>query len=209
VKTLLFFSNAGGSSAEVSRVVNIEGAARPVVPQTTVRVDVESSRVGSVAGAEARLVLRIVLPSGDENKENDESLTNEVLDNLGKLFKRLPDGHYRIYQIQSDGVERLVVDVVVREGRSVDAADEAEDSGDSPLEDHDGKPEQPAPRENETGSGEEGDARERNWNDAALALGGYLVYSTPSRGKSRIGRDTRRFDERSLTKVRRLLRRMR
>ena len=81
-----------------------------------------------MAGAEPRLVLRIVLPSGVEDKAHDETLPNEVLDNLRKLFKRLPDGHYRIYQIQPDGVERLVVDVIVRQGRSIDVADEADDS---------------------------------------------------------------------------------
>ncbi len=208
-RTLLFFSNGAGSSAEASRVVIIEATARPVAPQSTAHVDVESSRVGSVTRGESRLVLRIVLPSGAEDQDNDEPLTNEVLDNLRKLLKRLPDGHYRIYQIQPDAVERLVVDVVVREGRSIDAADEAEDSGDSSLDDNDSKPVQPAPRENETGRREEGDATERTWNDAALALGGFVVYSTPGRGKSRIGQDARRFDERSLTKVRRLLRRIR
>ena len=97
---------------------------------TVTRTDVQSYRVGTVAGAEPRLVLRIVLPSGEEDKDHDETLPTEVLDNLRKLFKRLPDGHYRIYQIQPDGVERLVVDVIVRQGRSIDAADEAEGAAD-------------------------------------------------------------------------------
>ncbi len=75
-------------------------------------------RVAAVAGAEHRLVLRVVSPSGAEDRDHDELLPNEVLDNLRSLFKRLPDGHYRIYQIQPDGIERLVVDVIVRQGRA-------------------------------------------------------------------------------------------
>jgi hypothetical protein len=54
----------------------------------------------------------------------EEQLPDEVLDNLRALFKRLPDGHYRIYQIQPDGIERLVVDVVVQEGRSIELQEE-------------------------------------------------------------------------------------
>jgi hypothetical protein len=78
-----------------------------------------------VAGAEPRLVLRVVSPAGIEDQTRDEPLADEVLDNLRALFRRLPDGHYRIYRIEPDGAEWLVADVIVREGRNIDAADEA------------------------------------------------------------------------------------
>ena len=41
-----------------------------------------------------------------EDQEREEPLQMEVLDNLRKLFARLPDGRYRIYQIEPDGIER-------------------------------------------------------------------------------------------------------
>ena len=129
-QNLIFLPPGGGGGVPFLRPETILAEARPLAPQQTARTDIVRYRAASVAGAETRLVLRIVMPSGIEDKNHDEPLANEVLDNLRKLFKRLPDGHYRIYQIQPDGVERLVIDVIVRQGRSIDAADEIEDTGD-------------------------------------------------------------------------------
>jgi PKD repeat protein len=96
-----------------------------IQPQNNVsRIEYRAARIASVAGAEPRLVLRIVTPAGIEDRLGEEQLPDEVLDNLRALFKRLPDGHYRIYQIQPDGIERLVVDVVVQEGRSIELQEE-------------------------------------------------------------------------------------
>jgi PKD repeat protein len=93
-------------------------------PPNVVRSDVKGLRAAAVAGAEPRLVLRIVTPDGEEDRAGEQPLDEEVLDNLRTLFHRLPDGHYRIYQIQPDGIERLVVDVVVRQGRAIQLEDD-------------------------------------------------------------------------------------
>ena len=214
-KNLIYITGVGAGPPMTTRPVVLEAAVRPVAPQTTGRIEEVSFRSGSVAGAESRLVLRIVQPSGKEDPDADEPLANEVLDGLRKLFSRLPDGHYRIYQIHPDGEERLVVDVIVRQGRSIDAADEAEDNGDAPIKDIQppAAPAVPPPltptAESTTPGPGLDDHSEQAWNAAAVGLGGYMVYAAPGRGKPRLRRQKGRFDDRSLTKVRRMLRRVR
>ncbi len=185
-KNITFVTNRTDGTFETSRVVLIEAAARPVTPLATTRTEFVNFRVGSVAGAESRLVLRIVLPSGEEDKLNDEPLANETLDNLRKLFKRLPDGHYRIYQIQPDGAERLVVDVIVREGRSIDAADEAADSVQIPPPADESKsadslpPKIEADSADPTNETQPAEIIERPWYEAAVAWSGSAVLAARS-----------------------------
>ncbi len=182
---------------------------RPVGLTDATRIDFQRFRFGSVAGAESRLVLRLVSPAGVEDKNNDQTLPVATLDNLRKLFHRLPDGNYRIYQIRPDGDERLVVDVIVREGRSIDSADESEGTDDSaPPE----KQPEPAPAEGSAELRDKIDAEPADWAATTAltggALGGYVAVAASGRGRRRIRRDSQRADERPLSKARRLLRRL-
>src|SRR4029077_7414032 len=103
----------------------------------------------------------------------------------------------------------LVVDVLVRQGRSIDAADEEEGAGNVLPEGKEGGPETSLPV-NETGRRQGADVTDRRLPGAALGLGGtYLVYSVSARGESRIDRIVERLCQRPLTKARRLLRRLR
>ncbi|MDX1965456.1 MAG: hypothetical protein SFX18_20085, partial [Pirellulales bacterium] len=79
--------------------------------------------------AERILVLRIVLPDGSESP--NIPLQDRVLQDLPGLFKKLPDGRYRIYLIQENN-QRLVVDVVIRQGQAFDPTEPNSDSQDRP-----------------------------------------------------------------------------
>ena len=80
---------------------------------------------------ERQLVLRIVSPFGKEDRDNSITIPDAVLNDLSGLFKKLPDGHYRVYMLES-GHERMVFDVVVRQGRSADASEDSGVAGDRP-----------------------------------------------------------------------------
>ncbi len=123
--TIIVFppGGAGGGTPAPPPSSPAGGAVLPP-PPGIVRSDLKGLRAAAVAGAEPRLVLRVVTPDGQEDQRSEQPLDDEVLDNLRTLFRRLPDGHYRIYQIQPDGIERLVVDVVVRQGRAIQLEDD-------------------------------------------------------------------------------------
>jgi PKD repeat protein len=123
--TIIVFppGGAGGGTPTPPPSSPAGGAVLPP-PASIVRSDLKGLRAAAVAGAEPRLVLRVVTPDGEEDQPGEQQLDDEVLDNLRALFRRLPDGHYRIYQIQPDGIERLVVDVVVRQGRAIQLEDD-------------------------------------------------------------------------------------
>jgi PKD repeat protein len=207
----------GAGTTQIAPPVSMDATPQPSVPAPVNQSDVRTYRIGSVAGAQPRLVLRIVRPSGEEVENSDEPLANEVLDNLRKLFGRLPDGHYRIYQIQPDGIERLVVDVIVREGRSIDPADEGDGAVATPpkavepegVADPDSAEQS---RATEMGRFDDGEPKlvEDGRLDGALALGGgFFTYAATGRHRRLVARLKRRADERPLTKARRLLSRLR
>jgi PKD repeat protein len=207
----------GAGTTQVAPPVSLDRTPQPSTPVPINQSDVRTYRIGSVAGAEPRLVLRIVRPSGEEAENSDEPLSNGVLDNLRTLFERLPDGRYRIYLIQPDGIERLVVDVIVREGRSLDSADESDDAVVVPpnvVEPEGDSDPNPAeqPRATEMGLIDDGEADlvEVGSLDGTLALGGgFLTYAATGRHQRLVARLKRRADERPLSKARRLLNRLR
>ena len=180
---------------------------RPVGLTDATRIDFQRFRFGSVAGAESRLVLRLVSPAGVEDKNNDQALPVATLDNLRKLFHRLPDGNYRIYQIRPDGDERLVVDVIVREGRASTRPTNRKGPTTPPPE----KQPEPAPAKGSAELRDKNDAELADWAATTAltggALGGYVAVAASGRGRRRIRRDTQRADERPLSKAHRLLRR--
>ncbi len=216
----IFIPPGGGGREPVIRQAIVQQEVRPPLPAQMTRSEAVRFRAASVAGAEPRLVLRVVSTSGEEDRDHDEVLPNEVLDNLRKLFKRLPDGHYRIYQIQPDGIERLVVDVIVRQGQAIDVADEAQDAADvvapQPAAAGDQVPpaqprEQPGdgvPIENTAPPNVESDSETAD--KAAFTLGvGVLGLSAPARRAARIARGPQTEGNSRWNKVSRLLRSIR
>ncbi len=111
----------------------------PDPPQAIATVESASEQIsdGGVGGGEAsstdqrKIVLRLVDPLGVESSGKDIPLPEDSLANLPGLFKRLPDGHYRVY-LSENGKDRIVIDVVVRQGRAVDPTDESSGTADRP-----------------------------------------------------------------------------
>ncbi len=124
--SLFFPPGGGGGETPPPAAPPPNVAPRTPPPFQVTREEPRIARTAAVAGAELRLVLRIVSPTGEENPGSDETLPDEVLDNLRALFRRLPDGHYRIYQIEADDIERLVVDVAIHQGRSTTLFDQSQ-----------------------------------------------------------------------------------
>ena len=86
----------------------------PVVTQEN---DLGLAPAEVVTSTGRQVSLKIVSASGDEG--DDINVPDQSLSDLPKLFSKLPDGRYRIY-LSEDGRTRLVIDVVVRQGRPVD-----------------------------------------------------------------------------------------
>jgi hypothetical protein len=108
-------------------------AATPIVvppPLSNVRTFTDQRAGGDlVQGADRRVIVRTVSIEGEE--ANEAVLPETTLDDLPALFRRLPDGRYRIY-LRQDKLERLILDVNVRQGKSVDPADENDGTRDRP-----------------------------------------------------------------------------
>jgi hypothetical protein len=108
-------------------------ASTPIVvppPLSNVRTFTDQRAVGElVQGADRRVIVRTVSIEGEE--ANEAVLPETTLDDLPSLFRRLPDGRYRIY-LRQDKLERLILDVNVRQGKSVDPADENDGTRDRP-----------------------------------------------------------------------------
>ncbi|HMO87472.1 MAG TPA: PKD domain-containing protein, partial [Lacipirellulaceae bacterium] len=136
------------------RVPMLTFPVRPISPPALpgAKAVVESSSLGELQGSSGEALasserffeLRIVDAQGDDVLPGYR-LPPDVLDNLPALFRRLPDNTYRIYLVQGDStsvaqVDRLVIEVVVRNGRMIDPGDDAEGARDRPPTD-----EAPAP----------------------------------------------------------------
>jgi hypothetical protein len=79
------------------------------------------TRAEIIVGSDRRILLRTVSIDGVESS-TDFVLPESTLDDLRKLFARLPDGRYRIY-LRQDKIDRLILDVFIRQGKPVDAAE--------------------------------------------------------------------------------------
>jgi plastocyanin len=97
--------------------------------QTTVPLaSIAQASEGGVASSEAtnadeRIVtLQVISPSGDVAQRL--LVPEQELADLPGLFKKLPDGHYKLF-LSEGGHERLVIEVVVRQGRAVDPTDDS------------------------------------------------------------------------------------
>ena len=95
----------------------------------TEAVDVGVAESQTTTSTDRFFVLRIISPLG---KVSDASpLRESQLNDLPSLFKKLPDGHYQVY-LSEGGHERLVINVIVRQGRPVDSSEDSGGAGDRP-----------------------------------------------------------------------------
>jgi len=120
------FDTTPGFTTLLLPVFNFE--ARPTsdttVPTTVQGATSQSGRAEVVTEDGRRFVLRVVSPDGRESE--DVELPEDILERLKELFGKLWDDRYRIVLIREDGSERLVIDVYVRQGRSVDPGDDVQ-----------------------------------------------------------------------------------
>jgi hypothetical protein len=102
----------------------------PEAPSTDRAIPVVNTRPADTGGSrgeatqtsEPSLSLRVVSPDGEEGEDIDVPL--DTLRDLPTLFRRLPDGHYRLYLTERGGGQRrLVLDVFVRRGQPADPED--------------------------------------------------------------------------------------
>ncbi len=93
--------------------------------------DVRGSAGESQAAGERYFELRVINPDGTMSE--GYRLRPEVMKNLPGLFRNLPDNHYAIYLVQPENNKsRLVIEVVVRNGKLVDPGDDSEGGRDKP-----------------------------------------------------------------------------
>jgi plastocyanin len=138
----------GSSFVETARVEIAPPPAQATAPLASVAQAIAGGAAASesVNPDERLIALRIVSPSDAESNQvvlsDPKSLTELLrpglgtqtpsafklvdtdLNDLPALFKKLPDGRYQIY-LSEEGHLRLVIDVVVRQGRAVDPTDDS------------------------------------------------------------------------------------
>jgi hypothetical protein len=93
--------------------------------------DSGGTRSEATQTSEPSLSLRVVSPDGEEGQDIETPL--DTLRDLPSFFRRLPDGHYRLYLTERGGGQRrLVLDVFVRRGQPVDPEDQAAEEAATP-----------------------------------------------------------------------------
>ncbi len=113
-------------------VVQSEMVTNFVDQSNTIAFDSASTELS--ASTERFFRLHVVMPDG--RMLEGIRLPDDALDNLPALFARLPDNHYRIYQVRGDSNStRLVLDIVVRNHRPTDPTESSEGSRDRPTTD--------------------------------------------------------------------------
>jgi len=95
----------------------------PVTPP----VQLQQAQVGEVqvavfestAAEERQVILQVMSPDGKVSEE--VSMNEQVLDDLPKLFRQLPDGHYKIFVKEpGESGKRLLLDLSLRGGKPAD-----------------------------------------------------------------------------------------
>jgi PKD repeat protein len=77
--------------------------------------------------------LEIELLNADGVPVNKFKLSADALNDLPRLFRRLPDGHYKIWLVQPETQNRRpVMEVFVRDGKLIDPNDDSEGARDRP-----------------------------------------------------------------------------
>jgi Cadherin-like/Bacterial cadherin-like domain len=112
-------------SFELPTVVSV-----PLAVQSTVEViqviQFRTGQTGQSLGANEQLVLQAMTPDGQEKGEEivlgeQDERWEAVLQRLPEIFNKSTDDHYRIYLKREDGTRRLVLNVVLRRHKQIDA----------------------------------------------------------------------------------------
>jgi hypothetical protein len=106
-------------------------AVPPLEPVATQENDLGLAPAEVVTTTGRQVSLRIVSASGAEGDDINVPDPDQALNDLPKLFSQLPDGRYRVY-LSEDGRTRLVIDVVVRQGRPVDPSEDSNGTSERP-----------------------------------------------------------------------------
>jgi PKD repeat protein len=113
-------------------------------PQTQVFIDQQTSTAIGLQTTETRLpsselpittdlYLELEVVGPDGLPVSTHRIRDEELFDLRAFFRRLPDGHYRIYLVRTETrSRRLIIEVFVRRGRVIDPADDTEGTRDRP-----------------------------------------------------------------------------
>jgi hypothetical protein len=126
--------DAQSSFVELVAAPALEAAPALATPDqpVTQSVDVGVAENQTTTDTDRRVVLRIISPQADEGsatKAQDKYIVipEAKVKDLPSLFKKLPDGHY---QVLLNG--RLMIDVMVRQGRPVNSSDDSGGADDRP-----------------------------------------------------------------------------
>jgi len=104
--------------------------ASPLSVDSTVEVvqviDFRTGQTGPSLGANEQLVLQALTPDGKEKGEEivlgeQDERWEAVLQRLPEIFAKSTDDHYRIYLKREDGTRRLVLNVILRRHKQIDA----------------------------------------------------------------------------------------
>ncbi|MCH8830538.1 MAG: hypothetical protein IID45_13260 [Planctomycetes bacterium] len=106
----------------------------------TQSAELQSNLSGPTLTGREQIVIQVVYPDGTLGEDielgDEDTDLNEVLNDLPKLFKSLPDDHYRLSLIRADGTRRLILNVVLRqnkpEDRDATSQPASNDDGDRP-----------------------------------------------------------------------------
>jgi hypothetical protein len=112
-------AQATGAGAAASESVNPDE--RMIALRIVSPGEAESDQV---VLSDPKRLTELLKPSGASQSPTAFKLADTDLNDLPALFKKLPDGRYQIY-LSEEGHLRLVIDVVVRQGRAVDPTDDS------------------------------------------------------------------------------------
>jgi hypothetical protein len=97
----------------------------PVQANFTQFVSEQTSQFEDVTLEERQVKLQVLDPNGKVTEE--VVMDEQVLDDLPGLFRKLPDGHYRVFLKEPGEVsQRLLLDVHLRGGKPVDESEEGQ-----------------------------------------------------------------------------------
>ncbi len=116
------------SPQQLPPVLLEQRSAAPTSLQPTVALVAHSDLA---TASDRYFALVVVSPDGQESEPL--RLSDDALFDLRGLFAALPDNHYKIFLYRTDNnSRRLVVDVLVRRGRVIEAGDDSEGTRDRP-----------------------------------------------------------------------------
>ncbi len=116
---------------EFPMAAGVSGTSIDAPPPVSTSRTFEDRRGGFEANvrSDRRVVLTTVTVLGEDGEE--VVLPQETLDDLKSLFRGKPDGRYRIY-LRQGNIERLILEVDVRQGKPVDPGDDIDGTRDRP-----------------------------------------------------------------------------